>query len=1522
MKKILGLDLGTNSIGWALVAQNFEKYEGGILAAGSRIIPMSQDVLGKFDAGQSISQTAERTNYRSVRKLQHRNKLRRERLHRVLNIMGFLPQHYAKDIDFNVHFGQFFPGKEPKLAYRTLTDKITLKLKHEFIFQDAFQEMVAEFKKRQPALFKSQKNDRELKIPYDWTIYYLRKKALTASITKGELAWIILNFNQKRGYYQLRGEEVEEQEGKEKAYEVLKVRELIDSGEVIRGSGDKLYNVVFENGWTYDKQTTKPEDWIDKEKEFIVTTSITKKGETKRTFKAVDSEQDWIAIKKKTEQEVDQSGKEIGEYIFDTLLENPSQKIRGKLIKTIERKYYKQELKRILSKQAGYHNEFSDRKLYAACMEELYPRNEAHRANISDKNLEYLISEDIIFYQRPLKSKKSTIADCQYETRKYHEDGIPKEQPLKAIPKSHPLFQESRLWQFIHNLEIYQKEAEADQKVAVDVIVTNEMFDSEDDWVELFDVLKTKKEIGQKNVIDFLIKKGKIKKVNADNYRWNFVEDKKYPAYDTISQFQTRLSKLTDIKLAADWLDEGKAYHLWHLVYSVNDKVEYEKALATYARKYNLPEADFVAAFKSFPPFKSQYGAYSEKALKKMVPLMRLGKYWKEENLNGQVLERIDKLLTGEYDEDISDRVRKHLKGKQSVTDFRGLQLSLVGYVVYNRHSEAKNATKWESPQAIDQYLKEFKQHQLRNPIVEQIVTETLRVVRDIWQIYGNAAKDFFDEIHIELGREMKNPAKKRQQMTNQNLEREKTNHRIKELLTELMNEGVEVRPYSPSHQEILKIYDEGVYQSQETVTDDIEKIRRNNSPSRNDIIRYKLWLEQGYISPYTGKVIPLNKLFSKDYQIEHIIPQSRFFDNSLGNKVICESAVNAEKGNQTAYEYIRQAGGSIVSLGSTENVRVLSLDNYVAHCSKYFKANRSKLKKLLSEDIPDSFIERQMNDTRYISSFIKNLLSNMVREENEVEVRSKNLTTIPGAITSILKKDWGLNDKWNELVAPRFQRLNEITKSEDFGHWDERINAFRCQVPDAISRGFNKKRIDHRHHELDAIVVACTTASHVNYISSLNTERNRHDLVSKLREREKVVVKGKERLVAKAYKLPWPGFPVEVKQYLETTVVSFKQNLRVINKTNNKTWQWVEENGALKKKLVPQQKGDSWAIRKPLHKDTVAGKVKLTRVKGTPVSLNTVLETPDIIVDKLIRDIVKTALKLYQGDLKKVKKHFKENPIQQADQAISKVEVYHQINATASRTALTETFTRKQLDKITDTGIQKILNNHVKNYTDEAGKERFDEAFSQTGLEVLNKNMLALNGGKHHAPIKKVRLYEEGSKFPVGTEGNKTSKYVEAAKGTNLFFAIYRNVEKGKRVFETVPLHEVIEHQKQTAHLPVNERTPIPLNPENGTFLFSLSPNDLVYVPTEEEQEKSRFVDFANLTKEQIQRVYKMVSSSGNQCFFIKNEVAKPIQNKYEYSALNKMEKSVNGLMIKECCWKLEVDRLGKVSKVYRTES
>ena len=145
----------------------------------------------------------------------------------------------------------------------------------------------------------------------------------------------------------------------------------------------------------------------------------------------------------------------------------------------------------------------------------------------------------------------------------------------------------------------------------------------------------------------------------------------------------------------------------------------------------------------------------------------------------------------------------------------------------------------------------------MRNPIVEQVITETLRVVRDIWK-----RVEQIDEIHVELGREMKNTSEKRRQMTERMLENENANIRIKALLTEFMNPEFEienVRPYSPGQQDLLRIFEEGVLNSVDEVPDEIALIIKkfNESdvkkrPTTSEVLRYKLWIEQNYRSPYT----------------------------------------------------------------------------------------------------------------------------------------------------------------------------------------------------------------------------------------------------------------------------------------------------------------------------------------------------------------------------------------------------------------------------------------------------------------------------------------------------------------------------------------------------------------------------------------------------------------------------------------------------------------------------------------------
>ncbi len=1450
MKKILGLDLGTNSIGWALIQQDFPNKYGKVLGMGTRIIPMSQDILGEFDKGNSVSQTAERTRYRSVRRLRERHLLRRERLHRVLNVLGFLPEHYAAEIDFEKRLGKFKEETEPKLAYNNKT----------FLFKNSFEEMLTDFQQYQPEVLINKKGESAL-VPYDWTVYYLRKKALVQRIEKEELAWILLNFNQKRGYYQLRGEEEEENPNKLVEFHSLKVVNVI-ADEPQKGKPDIWYSLVLENGWIYRRSSKTPLfNWKDNVRDFIVTTDLNddgsvktdKEGNEKRSFRA-PGEDDWTLLKKKTEQEVDKSHKTIGAYIYDALLQNPKQKIKGRLVRTIERKYYKDELRQILKKQKEFHTELQSEDLYSDCIRELYRNNDAHQLQLSKKGFEHLFLDDIIFYQRPLRSNKSSISNCTLEYRKYKDkEGIQHTQYLKAIPKSNPFYQEFRIWQWIYNLSIYRKEGDEN--------VTAEFLNSVEDWENLFSFLNGRKEIEQKPLIKYLLEqkglKGKILNVEVETYRWNYVADRAYPCNETKTLIRTRLEKVTD--KPEDFLTGDIEQQLWHIIYSVTDKTDYEKALKSFSIKHQLDEISFVDSFKKFPPFKNEYGSFSEKAIKKLLPLLRLGKYWNWDAIDESSRKRIEKILTGEYDENIKERIREktiHLTQEQ---DFQGLQLWIAQYIVYGRHSEAAIAGKWNTANDLEEYLKKFRQHALRNPIVEQVITETLRVVKDIWGKYGNGAKDFFDEIHIELGREMKNTADERKRITNHVLENENTNLRIKALLAELLNDAnVEnVRPYSPMQQEILKVYEEGILNSDISIDDDILKISKSAQPTSADLRRYKLWLEQKYRSPYTGEIIPLNRLFTTDYEIEHIIPQSRYFDDSFSNKVICESVVNKLKDNQLGYEFIKNHHGTTIESGMGKKpIRISEIKDYEDFVKQHYSKNRGKRNKLLLEDIPEKMIERQLNDTRYISKFISGILSNIVRSEtNDDGVNSKNVIPGNGKITGELKQDWGLNDIWSDLVFPRFERMQKLRTEKDIANGVNFIalNKNNKPIPEllpvALQKNFSKKRLDHRNHALDALINACATRDHINLLNNQYAKSTkRYDLNKKLRVFERVAYNHPqtgeriEKDVPKAFIKPWDNFTIDAKKALENIIISFKQNLRIINKANNHYEKWVEKDNA-KIKEAQQQTGVNWAIRKQMHKDTVSGKVDLKRIK--------------VPKGKIL---------------------------------------------TATRKSIDIGFDLKAIESITDTGIQKIMRNYLK-----AKDNNPELAFSPEGIEDMNENIKKYNDGKYHQPIYKARIFELGSKFPLGQTGNKQTKYVEAAKGTNLFFAIYSK-ENGKRNYETIPLNIVIERQKQGL-------TSVPIENEDGDkLLFYLSPNNLVYIPSEDERLNIRGMDLVNLTEKQKENIYKVVSFTGNQIFFVQQSIATSIVNKAEFSSLNKMERAIDGTMIKEYCIKLNIDRLGNI--------
>lgn len=1487
MKNILGLDLGPNSIGWAVIDGEGHR----ILGAGSRIIPMDGAEMAAFESGNLQSKASVRTGYRGTRRLYERSTLRRERLLRVLHVLGFLPAEFESQIDFERHPGQFKEGKEPLLPYQKDAAG-----KNRFIFEESFQEMLRDFVKHQPSLVAEGK-----KIPHDWTIYYLRDKALNRAISREELAWILLNFNTKRGYYE-REEDDGKADNKREEYKVLTIINVEAEDANKKKPGHTWYKVTFEDG-TYRKVSSPSTPYkIGDKVESIVTTTLTSDGQTKYNKEGepmisfrLPKDDDWNLMKTRTEHEIEQSKETVGSFIYHHLLSNPDAKIKGKLVRVIERKYYRRELRQILECQKKFIPELSDKMLYDVCVGELYPNNEEHVNSMPKCDFTYLFDNDILFYHRPLKSKKSLIDDCPFERRSRvdGDSGEVVQVPVKCMSKSHPLFQEFRTWQFIHDLKILKREGEAGGKTVFDQNVTEEFIPTLEAKQQLWTALSEKKEITQKQMLALF--RHNNKPLSEKEYRWNYVEDKTYP----LNPFRYEVRRRLDKVLPATELTAEQDDQLWHLLYSINNNDELRKGLYSWARRNAsawIAEADqetlrdlanrFADAFARFPKFASDYASYSRKAIAKLLPLMR------------------DRGLT-------KTEACQQVYGKTHNTDER----------TFSTTEELAWFTRYE-----------LRKEGLRNPVVESVLGETLRVVHDIWKEYGRP-----DEIHVEMGRDLKQTNDQRAGTTQRILDNERANLRIKALLQEFVKPEYKidgVKAYSPVQQDILKIYEENVLSNEaSSLPEDIASIVKDlgsatGHVSSQQMKRYKLWLDQKYKSPYTGQPIPLSRLFTADYEIEHVIPRSRFFDDSFNNKVICESEVNKLKDQMLGYEFIRQCHGQIVYChGLGREVPVLDEKQYEDFVKLHYKGNSKKMKQLLMDEIPTSFTQRQLNDTKYLARKTMEILSGVVRDKDDEGALSSNLVSLNGNITTRLKTDWGLNDVWNTLVAPRFERMNRLTDSTDYGHWVAGNNQhFQTSVPLALSYNFQKKRIDHRHHAMDAIVIAACSRSIVNYLNNSHA----HDEKSVRQDLQRLLCEKKATDSAGNYKWtlkkPWETFTQEAADVLAHIIVSFKQNLRIATPSTNRYYRW--ENG--RKVLVEQTGGDHLSVRKPLHKQTVFGRVRMRQYGKVNVS-EALSRLPDV-KDRCLRDALRELLAAHNGDVKAALKDIKARDYQLLGRDCKKVEItwipkLNESTDYAVRVSVSDLKSEADIDKVTDTGIRTILRNHLSRYT--GSKNPFEDAFSPEGITEMNRNIQTLNGGKPHKPIYKVRKIEHSdAKFPIGETGNKTTKFVEAESGTNLYFAIYENAD-GKRSFETIPLNVALERVKQ--HTPIAPE----VDAEGNRLLFTLSPGDLVFKPTEDDE---------NLRPEDIRdarQVLKFVSSGGTMAMFLPATSASPIANKVEFSSQNKSEKPWHSVPIKTdvnpnhrsedlpeewfttavkaTCLKIEVDRLGRVKKIYQ---
>lgn len=273
---------------------------------------------------------------------------------------------------------------------------------------------------------------------------------------------------------------------------------------------------------------------------------------------------------------------------------------------------------------------------------------------------------------------------------------------------------------------------------------------------------------------------------------------------------------------------------------------------------------------------------------------------------------------------------------------------------------------------------------------------------------------------------------------------------------------------------------------------------------SHDNILKFKLWEECKRTCPYTGLSIPINELFTNKWQIEHIHPWSKSLNDSFSNKTLCLGTENIKKGNKTPYEFY----GNDEANWSAIKERALKLFSFI----KEYPDSYNKFKRFVKQSFDDDFTSRQLNDTRYISKEAKNYLSKICT----------NVMVSPGQATSNLRHKWGLNHILNDENA--------------------------------------KTREDHRHHAIDALVMACTKLSYVQELSKWNQYKKTHEM--------------------KNFPLPWETFNYDAEKAVEKILISHKKVSNDITVRSHTT----EKNGVKYRNI-------GVAARGQLHKETVFGK-------------------------------------------------------------------------------------------------------------------------------------------------------------------------------------------------------------------------------------------------------------------------------------------------------------------------------------------
>lgn len=1311
-KNILGLDIGTASIGWAVVKVDEENPNlNTIIKLGVRVVPITTEDKLNFEKGKSITLNADRTLARSIRRNLHRYKLRRK------NLIDLLIQN------------QIIAPHTPLNENGKFTTFETLQI---------------------------------------------RAKAAKERIGLNELARVLLHINKKRGYKSSRKVQNED-EGKAidgMAVAKLLYKEKLTPGQyvyqLLKNGKNQIPNFYrsdlqkeWDRVWDFQKQFYPDTFTEDLKKELEgkgqkasiailykncgMTTATNKGKKNEKKLKAYEWRSRAISERLSLEEvayvlaeinnniynssgylgAISDKSKElffncqtVGENLYTQISQNEHTKLKNQVFL---RQDYADEFDQIWETQAQFHPQLTS-------------------------ELRKKIRDSTIFYQRKLRSQKGLISICEFENREIEisKNGKKKTKTigLKVAPKSSPLFQEFKIWQILNNVLIRQEG-------------NNRSLTLEEKEL-LFSELNTKGNLPAQKILALLKLPAKNTKINYTTLEGNRTQEQLYRVYFKILEWEGHnvfeLLKLpedqdelrpADSKLSAAEIKEivrsafescsisssildfdallpnpeferQHLYQLWHLLYSYegdNSPSGNEKLLNLLQNKFGFKKEH--AQFLTSISFASEYGNLSTKAMRNLYP------YSKENSYSDACV--------------------------------------LAGY----RHSKNSLTREELANRKLKNRLEILPKNSLRNPVVEKIINQLINLVNSLQEEYGA-----FDEIHLELARDLKKNAQEREKWYKNALEANSRNQQYSEILKK----------------------DFGI-----------------SNPSRNDIIRYRLYLElneNGFKDLYTQTYVIKDLLFTNKYDIDHIIPQSKVFDDSFSNKVLVPRKANHDKGNLTAMDYVS-------NLGKEREEQYL---NTVSELYKKGVISYKKYKNLVTEgaDIGDGFLNRDLNNTQYIARKTTELL-------NQITPR---VVTTTGEITAKLRKDWNLVNTMKELNIEKFH-------SAGLTEWVINSKGEKKE----IIKDWNK-RSDHRHHAMDALTIAFTTSNHIQYLNYLNarddeTNKKHFHIISieKKVKNDIILENGKRKSI---FTFPTNNFRQEAKKQLNEILVSHKVKNKVVTVNQNKP---KKRNGYTPK--------DERTPRGPLHKETIYGMAKILQTKEVKISSKFNYETVLMVQKKVYRDALLKRLEENLNDPKKAfsgKNSLAKNPISLTAHSSEKVpenvviQWYEKIYTIRKPISPDNFKNEKTIEKVLDPTLRILLKNRLR----EAGGNA-KEAFSD-----LEKNPIWLNKEKgicvktvtirgisnaESLHIKKDHfgneiLDEKGNPIPVDF----------VSTGNNHHVAIYKDAE-GALQEKVVSFFEAVEKVNQG--LPVIDTL---YNKELGwKFLFTMKQNEMFLFPSED---------------------------------------------------------------------------------------